>query len=210
MMRTAPVFFGNDVVDLEDARRRPWGDRALRRLFRDEELAGLEASRHIEQISVLWASKEAAYKAVKRCRPETGFVPQAFVVAPDDGSVLYTEAGTGDRLMLGLKITRDEVKDYVHAMCCGPRVVRGYAWIRDTGRRGPREESAAVRQTLRRGLGRLLGAEQTEGMEILGGGEVPPVLRLGRDTELPISLSHDGRFVAAAVPVLEPAQEATL
>ena len=203
------IFFGNDVVDLADVRRSPWTDRALRRLFREEELAGLSVSRHIEELGALWAAKEAAYKAVKRCRPAKEFVWHAFIVERDLSSVSCVEPGDGERLRLGLKITQDKTKDYVHALCCGPEISRGYAWIRETGRLGPGEESAAVRATLSRGLRELLGPARTAHMSILGGGEIPPLLRLAPgDAAIPISLSHDGRFVAAAMPMPEQTRTA--
>jgi hypothetical protein len=77
-------MLGNDVVDLWDPETRPGAahPRFDVRVFDPTELAALARSRAPNQLRwVLWAAKEAAYKAAKRMDPTTLLSPRRFVVS---------------------------------------------------------------------------------------------------------------------------------
>ncbi len=206
------AHFGNDVVDLEDVQESLSSERALARLFTRNERSSLPPGgpQRLLQLACLWAAKEAAYKAVKRQRPEIDFDWQAFEAASDLGCVVYSGASASAEnrpgLRLPLRIWLNTDRGFAHALCCGPEVGRSYVWLAQSGRQTPREESAAVRRALHRGLRGLCGPggefAALAGAELIGGSDTPPEMQSATtQTRVPVSFSHDGRFVAAALPV---------
>jgi phosphopantetheinyl transferase (holo-ACP synthase) len=182
---------GNDVVDLADAEI---AEHHRRERFVARVCAPAERDR-VRSAGDLWtlfAAKEAAYKALVKLGHAPGFEHRAIVVAPDLGSVAWH----GHRLRL--QIERDEQS--VHAV----------AWSGDLAplaalRRPDDGEEQAARR-----LACALAA-RTAGCEVSGlvvvrdpvagawdGYGAPYVERAGLRLAVDVSLSHDGRYVAAA------------
>ena len=146
---------------------------------------------------LLWAAKEAAYKAEKRGAPDTVFSPRRFVVEPPS---LPAEEGAGrgcvrhgERL---LTLAAEWTRDFVHivAMSDAARVGRSVSEVA----RAARAPSDAARELAATGIGKLLGIDPRR-LEIDG---KPPVVRHdGRVITKDVSLSHHGRFVAFAAVV---------
>ncbi len=188
---------GNDVVDLVDPEtlREEQHPRFDERVYAPEELALLQRSEseHVTRW-LLWAAKEAAYKAEKRDAPDTVFSPRRFVVQPPP---LSGEEGAGrgcvrhgERL---LTLAAEWTRDFVHivAMSDAARAGRSVSEVA----RAARAPSVAARELAATGIGELLGIDPRR-LEIDGR---PPVVRHdGRDLPVELSLSHHGRFVAFA------------
>ena len=101
------MVVGNDIVDLALMRARPEHKAFAERVCAEAELELLRASR--DRARTLWglfAAKEAAYKALSKLH-SVRFVPRAFVVARDFGSVCHGD----ERLALRLS----NAASFVHA-----------------------------------------------------------------------------------------------
>ncbi len=197
---------GNDVVDL--------GDPAIARHHEDQRFVARVCSEderaRVSTAFDLWrffAAKEAAYKALVQLGDSPGFGHRSIRVATDFASVSW-----GGR-RLALTVTSDP--DHVHAVAWskGPeptaRVVRSEGVVRAGEEVGEgSEEGARARAALRDLVAKTLGCEPGE-LEIVrdpipgawDGFGPPRVERSGERVDADVSLSHDGRFVAAAALV---------
>ena len=192
-------MLGNDVVDLSDPEtlgaRHPRFDA---RVFTREERAALDAAPDPERLRwSLWAAKEAAYKCVKKLAPSTFFSPVRFAVRLDGETIGTVQAG-GRRLRVALF----REGDALHAVATDAAdpevgVLRALAEL-------PAEASAqegasqAVRALAREAAAAELGCDPEE-LAIVREGRRPRLRGRGRLPELDLSLSHHGRFVAAAL-----------
>jgi hypothetical protein len=188
-------MLGNDVVDLGDPETRP-GARHPRfdaRVFTREERAALAAAADPERLRwSLWAAKEAAYKCSKKLAPEICFSPVRFAVRLDTdrtGSAFAEGAARG--ALLG--------GDALHAVATDAgdperTVLRAVS----SWRPRPREPSQAVRALARDAAAAHLGCAPGE-IELWREGRVPRLRRRGAERGLDLSLSHHGRFLAAAL-----------
>ncbi len=197
-------YVGNDVVDLDDPaiaadRVRP---RFVRRVCDASEVARVEAV--ADPATLLWslfAAKEAAFKAMVKRRPGLVFAHRLFAVAEDLRSVRYERAT--------LRLWVDRGPGWVHAVAvantrkdsaCPP-------WRVELLRDGE-GASLGVRRLLCEYLAPRLGCAPTalgvvraEQPGSWSGFGPPRLLRDGAETDVDISLSHDGRFIAAAALV---------
>jgi phosphopantetheinyl transferase (holo-ACP synthase) len=190
------TMIGNDVVDLADPDV-TGGDRHPRfdtRVFAPSERAMLAASADGERLRWrLWAAKESAYKAARRCDPRVVFSPARFVVEPiDDASATVTV----DERCLRVVFTRvARAPGCVHAVAAAfdpLRVCAGVAPLTpsDTPSLAARELAiTAVASVLR---------VSPDVLTIRREGRVPTLWRRDRRHALALSLSHHGRFVAFA------------
>ena len=175
-------MIGNDIVDLADAGTP--SPRFLARVLAPEE------RRHEAQIWRLWAAKEAAYKLLVRDDASLPFAHRLFVVDLEARLVRHPSATVhvrwnGDERHVGCVAWRDADTDVFAA----------------SEPRGDLDEpSASVRSLARRLLQVVLGRDD-ETIEILRSASGPPEVWRGgrRDDGLSVSLSHDGRYVAAAI-----------
>jgi hypothetical protein len=184
---------GNDVVDLREPETRPGGrhPRFDARVFSAAERACLRRSRSPERLRwVLWAAKEAAFKAARQDDPTTPFVPRRFRV---------TLRGGGGEVRHG----RRRYRLHVHAAptvvhVVARRATRAARWTAALaplarGRGGP---SAAVRDLALAALGPR--AASSGGLAIEARDRIP-CLRVGDEPSAArLSLSHHGRWVAFA------------
>lgn len=193
---------GNDLVDLEEPHIADHHLRArfLERVYTPDERYRVAASREPKfLVWALFAAKEAAFKvAVKQFGP-VPFVYRAFEVDGELGHVGYR----GRRWPL--RIIGAGTR-WVHAVVCTtPRVASCRV-----GNAGNSPAGAAARRLLLD----LVAAEwgyQADALQVTrksaperwDGLEPPQLFLKGQPTAIDVSLSHDGRFVAAAALMRE-------
>jgi len=202
---------GNDVVDLGDRETQPGSlhPRFDQRVFTTDEQQLIATDRCSNRLRwMLWASKESAYKLVKRENPSIVFSPRAFEVVLQRARMSHQPPAavkTGETCGLaGIA----QVHHQGHAVCVEIRqhgdaihAVATRSWDRITklisavGTTGP-YPSSTVRDLARHHLAPMLEATPDE-LEVVSGPDRIPALRIGRE-RLPgfMSLSHHGRFVA--------------
>ena len=188
-LQPAAGLLGNDVVDLRDPETK---EAALHprfdgRVFRPAERERLEHSPERHQLRwILWAAKEAAYKALCQIDADLSFSPARFEVDPDRGTVRW------NALHLALLVDVDD--DRVHVVASGSgdlsRIVHASALADDPDR------GLSVRQLARR----LLRGQELPPPPIGFGRErrIPFAISQGRRLPVNLSFSHHGRFVAVA------------
>jgi hypothetical protein len=180
-------MLGNDVIDLAEARAlcKERDERFLNRVFTAEErscIAG--AIDPALALWMIWAAKESLFKIESRRNPAAVFAHQKFRVP---GLLEITFAANGPlHLELGeLQFQWEWTEQFLHC------VVASAGWS------GTVEEGNDVRALALRMIG-VKGAEiRREPGPVRA---LAPVAWLGNKA-LPgiVSLSHDGRFIAAAV-----------
>jgi phosphopantetheinyl transferase (holo-ACP synthase) len=196
---------GNDVVDLADPQiaehhRR---ERFLSRVCAADERTRIEAA---SDLWALFAAKEAAYKALVKLGSSPGFAHRDIRVAPNLRTVRWREHE------LNLRVSSDEQHVHAVAWSAGVRwpITRIACAMSEYGvggaSRDPWEDaSGAVRALLRDLLATEIGCAAGElrvvrqPMAGAWDGFGPPrVERQGSAIDADVTLSHDGRFVAAA------------
>lgn len=193
------MYVGNDVVDLEE----PDNARAVRRdRFRDRICAPSErdalagAGDPAVRLWCLFAAKEAAYKVLVKLGRDPGFAHRRLVVSDAMDEVRFED------VVLHLHVDVDHARGLVHAVAsthperpeCAVRSV-------DAGA----DESRECRRLLSETFAPLLGCaasdlriERAQRPGTWDGYGPPVLLRAGCAVpDLDVSLSHDGRFVAA-------------
>jgi phosphopantetheinyl transferase (holo-ACP synthase) len=185
---------GNDVVDLADLAiaRHHEDTRFVARVCSDDERARVATAL---DLWTLFAAKEAAYKALVKLGESPGFGHRAIRVAAGLDVVSW-----GER-RLRLAVTGDS--EHVHAVAwTDPSRSPIARAVRSQAGEG---ESDAARRVLRELVAEALG-RAPEALEVVRDpspgawdGFAPPRLeRSGERVDADVSLSHDGRFVAAA------------
>ena len=189
-------MIGNDVVDLASVCERPRHGRFDERVMVASEREALMRSDSPERLRwMLWAAKEAAYKAARQCDRRVVFSPRRFVVrlAPDGhGSVQH-----GD-WRFPVRIDADDSR--VHAVARVEDLpdrdvaarVRALPSKPDAQGQSRRARELAI-ELLACWLGRA-----PDSLAIVREGRVPTVWIEGAASQVKLSLSHHGCFVAAA------------
>jgi len=184
------ISIGNDIVDL----RRPepaLHNRFIERVFARSEREVVESS--ITMIWLFWAAKEAAYKVVKRLRPETVFSPSLFVFDYGLKAVTYEKESYPCDCQL--------TDSYVHVVATTRAVVANdielYQGVDFAGDLDP---SVAARSFAVRELSSVMKLPE-ESLAISsskkGRTDKIPVLFLEKqESSALLSLSHHGRYVA--------------
>jgi len=185
---------GNDVVDLaEPEAGLALGKRGfVERVCDDDERTRVASPR---DLWTLFAAKEAAYKALVKLGADPGFRHRAIHVAPDQTSVRFGET------RLSLSVTGGD--DHVHAVAWSGAAIPTARLART--RTAPPDEGARARALLCAILADVVGCDPAE-LQVVrdrvhgawDGYGPPRVERAGLRVEADVSLSHDGRFVAAA------------
>ncbi|MEW6273198.1 MAG: 4'-phosphopantetheinyl transferase superfamily protein [Thermodesulfobacteriota bacterium] len=191
-------MLGNDVVDLADPETRA-GARHPRfdaRVFTAAELAALRASAEPERLRwLLWAAKEAAYKAARKDDPAVTFSPRAFaacLTSRDRATVRH-----GARLFA---VALDADRERVHAVAAiepGDASGARLAGCERIPLETQRDPGRAVRALAIARVARLLGVAEAE-LAIVRDGRIPRLVRPGGAGVGDLSLAHHGRFVAFA------------
>jgi phosphopantetheinyl transferase (holo-ACP synthase) len=196
-------LLGNDIVDIEFCEPPKYRHvRYLDRVCTPEEADGVRRSPDpAKALALIWASKEAAYKAFSKQLPECHFVPREFVIQVEHRdpieinqklSILY--AGLQTEVSIFAK------EGWVHAVAAFPGMRIRWA-VREIeecflGDRKASSESEAVR-FLANALIEELGLQDAS---LQFDGRVPKLTRKGGGSAgIDVSLSHDGAFAAAAI-----------
>lgn len=214
------TWVGNDLMDLAAPHNR---GRVAQPRFLKRVLCAMEREQLADEagddtaFALLWSAKEAAYKAYQKACPNLVFAPGRWQV---QRSTLHLGIGVGNgdvRMDDGeyLKVRWQRSRDWLHCVAVsGPAPA---AWdsavctLEQSAPRHPfsvneqagfsRTESGHVRTLARR----LLATHNIHNIEILrethGNARLPPrVFAAGVPlTQVDLSLSHDGNFVAAAI-----------
>lgn len=195
---------GNDIVDLEAPGNagKSRESRFVDRVFTEEERLLIHGAASPDRLLwLLWAAKEAAYKAVSRDDPAVGSIPRRYAVFLDGA-----EPGPGASHTAGHVITPKgrmalvvvATAQWVHALA-GDIPPDGFrhavAFLA-----GGEDPSVAARGNLLQAIGRHAGCP-LEAFSILRDPDdrgAPRLLFRGSQLSVPFSLSHDGRFTAFA------------
>jgi len=192
-------MLGNDIIDLGDPETQP-GVRHPRfdaRVFTREERAALAAADDSERMRwSLWAAKEAAYKCLKKLEPGTCFSPARFAVRLEGNQTGSVEFG-GRRLRVAL-FTEGDALHAVATDAADPElaVLRVVSTLPASA--APAFASDAVRRLARHAAAEHLGCAPDQ-LELWREGRVPRLRQRGAKRSLDLSLSHHGRFLAAAL-----------
>ena len=185
---------GNDVVDLADAETAPGAchSRFDARVFGERERRRLETADDPQRMRwILWAAKESAYKAARRCDPSVVFSPGRFEAQLDAGLHGRVRHPGG-----ALEVEIELLGDCVHALATAPPhgpepLLRGVAVI-ESGDPSERVRGLAI-GALAQHFDTSPGA-----LSIRNVGRIPQLFLHEVATACPLSLAHHGRFVAWA------------
>ena len=224
---TTRAWIGNDIVDLAEpgVAGKEQDRRFMDRVFTPDERARILASA-APTIALwkTWSAKEAAYKIACKLRERVVFVHRAFEVEPGTPNTLGHWAQVRFD-GLDIRVSWETARDYVH---CVGQLIQQSAGDASAALSAPRRilsdivhhghvlcgtltttEQASVHSTpsarARLVARRLFERWELQGAEVLRQwrewGWSPPVVALeGRPLAgFDVSLSHDGRFVAASV-----------
>ncbi len=198
---------GNDIVDLKEPANRDKSrdSRYLKKILTDAEIESVKkAQRADEALWSFWACKEAAYKVIKKSFPDAAFTPRLWQVTFTDSESEYSEGEVKIPDNDGVFVRLFSNPDYVH--CIGtlhPAVLDKLIFGVEVLPEGEVNSSLFLLQCLARQLATRfsLNLDQIEIRRTKQNNELqPPQLFIdGRTTDIDISLSHDGRFIAYAV-----------
>lgn len=193
------ALVGNDVVDLLDPdnlrsfQRPGYVERVCAERERDLLRAAADPGRVFWS---LFAAKEAAYKLLVKLGDDPGFRHRELEVAPDLGSVSFR----GRRVAIEICASDEAVHAVARARSAKPRAAL---------RRAGGDPSGDARRLLAELVAPLAGCDAGEvAVERAPSPEAwdrlapPRVVCASRAVPLDVSLSHDGRFVAAAAAAL--------
>ncbi|MCR9144601.1 MAG: 4'-phosphopantetheinyl transferase superfamily protein [bacterium] len=168
------------------------------------------------------ASSAGAAAGFRRSHPLLDFTPQQIEISPD-ARITAARVSLAGAIFSGdseFTIRYRHGAGWVHALCHHLRVPPPSVWIARR-QQGPVNESEAVREMVLAGVGRRLSPLSQAMLSIHGGRATgcAPWLRYryrriarrdstrrrrcfrGENQRMPISLSHDGAWLAGAVPV---------
>lgn len=208
---------GNDVVDLKltDNKNSAANPRFVERILARREHRAVSAATNGHLACwAYWAAKEAAYKALRKTTTDLAFAHRKFFVEPTSAAAFDAGKGTASGTVrhgaCDVAVTWDWCEDWVHCVTDGGSVYRV-----STLPRLQRMPSFAVLKTqdslpdasvaarvLALTLLEPFGIDQARIVRQPAGRRLgPPRVAKGTvvDDTIDISLSHDGRFVAAAV-----------
>jgi phosphopantetheinyl transferase (holo-ACP synthase) len=189
-------MIGNDVVDLRIAGSRPRSPRFDVRVMAPGEQEALRESGEPEHLRwVFWAAKEAAYKAARQLDGKVVFSPSRFVV-----DLRSEGAGEVEHQGRRFALSFDSDGERVHAVARKEGLPADAFAFRVRALEGvPRGEEQS-REARRLAIELLSGwlDESPEALAIHREERVPRLHVSGAPSPVRISLSHHGRFVAAA------------
>jgi phosphopantetheine--protein transferase-like protein len=205
-------YVGNDVVDLREPANaeKSQDSRFLKKILTNAEIEFVQnAGNPDAALWSHWACKETAYKVIKKSFPEAAFLPRQWQVTfiktkskYSDGEV--TVSGKGK-----VYIRLFSNSQYVH--CVGADVLTALDKLILSVDVLPRKEKINPSLYLRHCLGHSLAKHFSLNFRHIkikrtrekGELQPPRVYVNGRKTDIDISLSHDGRFIAYVVSQAE-------
>jgi hypothetical protein len=202
-------LLGNDVVDLADpeAAEAVLHPRFDARAFAAAERARLAASPERARLRwLLWAAKEAAWKAARRAGLALAFHPAEVetALAPAPGGAFEGFATLGG---VAFVVRVDVAGDVVHALARARSLApyRLVAALRRLPAAGPAAEAAGARALALDLASGALAAPRAE-LAVVRAARLPALRLGGAPVEAVLSLAHHGRFAAAALAL--PARSA--
>lgn len=223
-------FIGNDIVDLTDPenKRKIRDTRFINRVLTPGEQKLIHASRSPgSMLWSIWACKEAAYKALSKARSNEDKVsssplrysvsfdkPFTFKSGAAGQTRVYPGKVAGPECSIPVRVVRKQ--GYVHAVAAtgSEDAVGCVMWTvcKINLKRSevtPAMRSLLVRKALKMRLAKNLGID-TKDMEIIrpeSDGKIgPPLLMIGgKISDIEVSLTHDGQYVAYAYAFREGA-----
>ncbi len=196
-------WIGNDVVDLKApaAQHKHSQRRFIERIAASEEqMLILQADDQHLMLWTIWAIKEASYKAMQKAATEVRFIPNTFVCHRMQSQVDVWRCCHKD-LQCEAKVTVSGA--FVHAVAV--LVVKEASWNSVCSQLSDLPVGSDASQAVRQLALGLLTAKGHPGCNITrawkNGRQLPPQVFLADQPlqSCDISLSHDGRFVAAAL-----------
>ncbi len=198
---------GNDVVDLKDASNagKSGDSRFLKKILTDAEIEYVKNADNPDlALWSLWACKETAYKIVKKKLPAVAFVPRQWNVVLKTNRSKYAEGKVGILGKGGVPVRLFSNPDYVH--CVGTdnlKVLNKLIWrVEALPEKEKINPSLFLRRCVTHDLARRfsLNFHQIKIKRTKQDGELqyPQVYIDEKKTNIDLSLSHDGRFVAYA------------
>ncbi len=193
---------GNDIVDLL-APEPVLHPRYIERVFTANEQAFVREKR--ANLWLTWAAKEAAYKAVKRWKPNAYFSPRTFEFDAVENVVVYE----GVRLPCFQMCSGQYVA--VQCLSCRLECRPAYHWVSEISEYNPdlllHNPSAAVRSFAARCIGEKLNISPTQisfSAICLAEPRIPCLLVCRVPSRHFVSFSHHGRFVACSFMTMYP------
>jgi phosphopantetheinyl transferase (holo-ACP synthase) len=194
------------VVDLKEPANagKSVDSRFLKKILTDAEIDFVKNAENSDAaLWSLWACKETAYKVIKKTSSETAFVPRRWQTVFcktqsefSEGEVIIPEKGS-------VFIRLFSNSEYIH--CVGADSLAALdklIWSVDVLPEKENNFSLFSRQCLAQNLAQFfsLNLQQIKIRRTRENGELqPPCVYVdGKKTDIDISLSHDGRFVAYA------------
>lgn len=188
------MWIGNDVVDLASAGKPH--PRFSRRIMALSEHEVFERGGRLEsELWLRWAAKEASYKLFKQKFPAIFFAPPEFFVDLSALTVSWRH--------FVIPIFADVTPERIHVWCY-LATSELKLQLECALHENSREHSKAVRVLALKLLGKLKGIgshELGDYVIVSGSDKIPRIVNQhGKDPlSYGVSLSHDGRFVAAVV-----------
>lgn len=201
MADVLPPTIGNDVVDLAyEATQPPLHPRYLKRVLSKEELSIVEKAP--ERLWEFWTVKEAAYKAIKRCRPECVFAHSQFVYRPELNTVIWKD--------IVLRVYIKKTSEYVIASCTNEDERHVLHYIQKTNNNI--SSSLAVRELAIQSVSHSLGIvssritienqARSENVSWASSTAIPLLYIDNVPSQHLLSLSHHGNFVGCATLII--------
>jgi phosphopantetheinyl transferase (holo-ACP synthase) len=179
--------------------------RFLKKILTDAEIDDVRRAENSDQrLWALWACKETAYKVIKKISPETVFVPRRWPTVFKNITPEYAEGEVGMWGKSGVFIRLFPRSGHIH--CVGSDDQSVLDQLICNTQLIPLEENITPSLFVRRCIGQNLAEyfhRDFDAIEIRRErwkNELqPPAVYLdGQKTNIDLSLSHDGRFVAYA------------
>lgn len=207
---------GNDIVDLTvpESIGKSRDGRFLNRVFTPDEkaLIGRMGTFNDAVLWALWAGKEGAYKAVSKNNPDISSSPRCYRVQfreddPECHLLQDQEAvltGSVETPAGAISFRTLITPSYVHCLAivgtCSPgREILSRVFHLD----GLSDPSSSVRSAANERLASFLGVDpsviEIRRFRVSRGAGPPRVLVAGQETDIDISLSHDGSYGAFAI-----------
>jgi phosphopantetheinyl transferase (holo-ACP synthase) len=198
-------YVGNDVVDLREPANagKSRDSRFLKKILTNAEIEFvLNAGNPDTALWSCWAGKETAYKVLKKSFPDAAFLPRQWTVTFNKQQVKYSNGEVNIPGKGSVYIRLFSNSNYVH--CVGADVLSALDKLIWSVEALPEREKINPSLYLHNCLGQSLAKHfslNSHNIKIKRtreNGELQPphVYVSGRKTDIDISLSHDGRFVA--------------
>jgi phosphopantetheinyl transferase (holo-ACP synthase) len=198
---------GNDIIDLKGFQSDLWNTiRYQKKILLSQEVDQQKTYKGVCYTEVLFSCKEAAYKYFVGKGLRTAFNPRAFLVLIQEHQQSSTNNGfefiSTVSCELGYCVCKSQMQNdaFVHSVCTASgRQEDVQTCIRHSERLSLESEQERGRNVTIDFLRTTYGLENADIIIIKDPElQIPEVFEFGNRSPIRISMSHDGRFVAAA------------